>query len=794
MIPANIMSESQIRDQLMAIVEAQPDDSRWKDWFTGGNGATLLDMMTALGAFLNMSATTARRESNPLYGKLASTVYAAAALFGYPINRRQCATFELTVNNPGNSYFNNRTDPIGFFNGSPISLAESQQIPEGQSTLVCVLGQWHSESYTSTEATEYFEYEVQTTVDMPYVCNQNVQLYVNEDPKTLTPFIEDLMDNSYVLRTYIDKLSVMFGGTSAGVPIKKGDVVRVDWLEIKATASDSGTAIYDASTWQGVDPLLFVNVVTTRRETPQDSLYKVTRLLPTYYASKRRMINPNDHEAVLTSQPGMLSSKYAYGICSNNPLFNPDQSSCEATGGHWEDAADGDCCTKVMSYLRHDLTEMSYDEEESLYDILQKRHMIAGNYLIFRAGHPVTVVPKLAVLIDPDYKDVDNLNIYIQNLVNSQCYILGGAFKVGKLVRDINALSGVRYCYIIRPRRDMQLSWLGYFNPGELEVIVTTKESDMLQYGGEEGGYLPYTQQVSGYVLKAWSEQSTIRMGEQVKISGYLTKDSKVIAGAVIGVTFDGVLTNVTSGTDGTFTVTLTPNSIGTKAFEAKITLDDTAYTSSGSMTVTDNVYKLTLVGPDDAKVGDTISVSGKLTKNGVPLPNVSVRLTIRSPITVKTDDNGEFVYPYTITAIQDVKAVAVYTDPYNVTTTAQTSWGASLRDLFKLTVSIPRNNYLVGEIIAVSCTLLNNGVGMGGATLAFRPILDGVEQLNVGRSVTLDATGNGTVYYPVAQSDVEALLEGANIHYEVGGVSMASAQVMFSVALNPNGSWNGMG
>lgn len=480
------LSEAEIRQQLLDIVASQPDSQKWQDFFAGGHGTTLMEWLTAIGTFTNYQAVAYRRESNAITGKLKSTIYASAYLFGYPVNRKLSAKLTLVINNTGNKVFWQRVNPIGYFNGSPVSLIKDQTIEHGLNTVTVLLGEWMNATTTVTENTEFYTYSIPLDVDMEYVCNENVYLTINDKPQTLGRYVEELEDDKIILKTSINTIDIMFGGTSIGIPAVLGDELRVDWLQIKESSSTTDAFRFDLSTFQGVDGIILQSLTVQRREKAEDSLRKIALISPGYFASKRRMVTPDDHEAIVMSYPGIASAKFAMGICTNNPVFNWNKATCESdkTGGKpgvWEDAATG-CCTHVMSYLQDDETPMTLSEEDLLLAYLEG-HQIAGEQIIFRQGQPVAVRPKIYALIEKDFTDVEALTKSINDIIASQCYILQGTFKVGLMVTQINALYGMQYCYVARPTRDMRLSWLGYFRPEDVDITFFTDEEEMHQFG-----------------------------------------------------------------------------------------------------------------------------------------------------------------------------------------------------------------------------------------------------------------------------------------------------------------------
>ena len=562
----NIISLDEIEKELDRIILAQENGAQWLDFYMGSNGAMLKNWLSAVATFLSYEAIASRRESNPVTGKLKSTVYNAAMLFGYPINRSVAARIKLTIRNKGDSIFWNKSNPICYFAGSPCSLLESKQVVKGINTLELVVGEWRTQQTTIDYDTNYYQEIIKldqynTTID--YVCNNNLNVYVNQQLQKLSKFVEDVQSGKVIDQTFNDYMSILFGGLSGGVRLKKNDIITIDWLQIKDISGNTDSIVFDNSTYfSDVTAFEYQDLEIISRQTSPDSLQKIIRLLPGYYSARRRAVNPDDHSAILTSYPGIVSAHFATGVCNSNELTTPTKQDCIDNGGDWNKTSSG-CCTNIISYLRADKLTMTDEEEQAIYDDMAEKYMIEGSYLIFKPGIPVTVMPKIAIVVEPDYDGISNLETYVKALIAEQCYILGGTFRVSELLAQINNIKGVKYSSIIRPYNDLALSWLGYFNEGTLDLRIVTSKEELLKFGTEKGGYLLYSDKVSGFNMKAYSKKYEYKIGESLVIDGYTSNNGEVLPNQLvyidIGTKFGSSLNPIDqnieliTGEDGTF-------------------------------------------------------------------------------------------------------------------------------------------------------------------------------------------------------------------------------------------------
>lgn len=486
MLQLTTMTEQEITDQLLAIIKAQPDGDKWLDYYSGGTGTTLLRMLTAAVAFLNYQVVATRREASPLYNQLRSSIMAAAYTFGYPVNRRVAARVKLTMRNTGEPTFWPKDVPLGYWGGIPVSLVEDASIPAGTFEVEAVLGDWVRQTTTVETDADWYEHVLPIDVDIDRVCNENVHVLKDGEKLSLSRYVEDVTDAKVIQRQTISSISFLFGSAALGIPVTKGSVIDVQYLQLSPIKTYEGF-VFETTSFSPSGSLALEGFSLVKRETPEDSNDKVVKLLPGYFAAKRRMVNPADHVALVKSYPGIISAAFAQGVCTKDPLNNYSNAVCTANGGNWVASSTG-CCTHIMSYLRYDGSELTPLEEDALLDYLQD-HQISGEYLIFRKGKAVKVNSKFIILVTPGFSDETELRRRIMEIQKEQMYQLGGAFQPGEVLKRIGQLGGVIRPYISRPYKDKRLSWQGYFSPGTLEIEITSDPDKLLGFGTEDGGY-----------------------------------------------------------------------------------------------------------------------------------------------------------------------------------------------------------------------------------------------------------------------------------------------------------------
>ena len=77
------IDQDEILDDIIAWLRSRPDNEKWLDYFAGSYGATLMELLSGLGAFYSYQSLSARRESNLLTARLESSIRGIAYTLGY---------------------------------------------------------------------------------------------------------------------------------------------------------------------------------------------------------------------------------------------------------------------------------------------------------------------------------------------------------------------------------------------------------------------------------------------------------------------------------------------------------------------------------------------------------------------------------------------------------------------------------------------------------------------------------------------------------------------------------------
>ena len=555
--PASI-TERQILADLEAWLESRPDGEGWDSAFSGSNGRTLLELIAGSGSFLSYQARTSRREANAMTAKLLSSVLAIAFTFGYPVNRRRAARLQVTVTNTrtagdplGDTVNLSRVPELGHAGTPPrpVSILETglTDLKPGESTvLICAVGSWVTVSPDPSASADFAEISINPPAGRSVMDIDNAAVTLTDVSDSanvpLTRYLELIDDSppSVLVKTHPTSLVFLFGtrsgdGSDFGVRAE-GRMFKVEYLllppQLGSDLDVFGVFAPDqGGPWRGlrVDD---VRPVAGQPELPADDLQKIGRVVPGYFAAKRRMVTPSDHQAIILSHGGILDAALESGTCTSSEgeplaeesIFSQDQ--CSAAGGVWRTRSLSVGCVSVVSYIRASTERpgepLRYadgddipvgssigdpqrlgDNGELALEAYLREFQTLGAEVVFRTGVPVPVQVSLAYrtgttsATDAGLADEQLLDFteHVHAAIKRQCYRLGGVFDISRLQRDIEAHDLIYTIILHTPRNNLQLSWVGFFDYREDDLdIQPYSESNLADQGTD-------TVSGSGYLL-----------------------------------------------------------------------------------------------------------------------------------------------------------------------------------------------------------------------------------------------------------------------------------------------------
>ncbi len=498
MIQFTSLSFEQIKTDLITYSEGLPDYESWRDFFEGGSGTTLIQLMAGLGSYLSYHSMMARREGSLFYAKLRSTIYGIAALLGYPVNRKSAALFDMTIRRDASEPtivwsrydVNGDSNPIGTIKSVPLSfvLDDVQLIPgynyfnsdPGRSQIV--IGQWKKYELTATNSQDFFEVNVIVS-DPDLIDNDYIEVWLDKQDGNgwnripTVKYVEELDPTNCLIHTLGDRVLVIFGDDFFGLKIQSSYEIRIEYLEVGDVSSDYDPENISLDIGDVYDQTLIHPMYN------EDSLVKITRVAPGYFATKRRMITLEDHDYVVMGQPGVVSANAKKATWIDIDPDDPDP----------EDP----CCTVIIAYLFDDYHVMDTDEETALLTELEDYRM-QGELLIFRDPSLIAVNVEMTVVIDSGADTALIQSESYEYITAQLCYQLGITFQTGKVVTAVSKMDFVKRVYLTTPTFDKELDseteYFKYFtidpdDGGSLTMSFVTDDTLAFEYGTTLVGY-----------------------------------------------------------------------------------------------------------------------------------------------------------------------------------------------------------------------------------------------------------------------------------------------------------------
>ena len=481
-----------IRKDLMDALSNSQDGKTWTEYFQVGEASTLIDLMAGIGAFCQYNSIAVARESGITCGaRLKSSIYGAADILGYPVNRKQSLRFKLKINSSVDVWLD-RNYPIGTLGNAQVSLVNSTQVNVGMNVLECTLGSWEFMEKRVMEQKDYYECRWDfrdvdnigpTTVDE--IDNSLLNIYVDNVLIRKTRYLELLGQpdtiggpkNNCFTKSLAYSFSVFFGTPSLAIVPPKNSMVKVEFIKVEETKDKAVPDNVSLSS----DKFTVSDLTVITPFYDCDSLEKICFLAPRYHSARRMMVNKYDHEACTMSYPGMVSVKWVHGYCTKDggKVYASNSQECTLAGGSWTKATD-QCCTSTMAYLFADGHVMTAEEEEEVFKFTDPfRH--EGDTIKLLPSEKVNLTRSYKVLMTKN-SDADVLTKRIKALVNQYCDTLGIIFREEELNEKIRDLEGVVLLYPLISTGDFRTAEHQYLSLDRLQIQFESDPDVMMTH------------------------------------------------------------------------------------------------------------------------------------------------------------------------------------------------------------------------------------------------------------------------------------------------------------------------
>lgn len=448
------ISYDEIRNFNIDYLKSLPDyEEKWREFYTGGAGQTVLNVGSGMTAILAFSAYLNRKNSILDYGILSSSIVAIATANGFIYNRSCCPRLKLTINS-SQEVFYKKEDSIGTYKSFNLSLLSDTIIKVGENVIEVGIGDWDSNTLTIADTTEFYGFMVESDIDNNYL---NVYLNDNILPTTLYP--ENLDPTNVLIRSYSNGIYIISGNDIVGKKLNPSDVIKVDYIipsKKLVNAVNNGEDITLA-----LPEYIFKKVETIDYGSDPDSDNKLVSLSPGYKFSQRVLMSLGDFKYIGGAYQGLISSNAK--------------------------STDNRCCSVNVTYLRQDENLFTDQQRKEFLDYLTK-HSIVGMSFILIDPEPINVDISLKILLESSSVETLPIKEKIREIFERQCLNLGGIFSPGVILAE--NISGVSRIYLDKPIKDKQAEYNQYFRINSLDIEFETNELKLLQSGTNvDSGY-----------------------------------------------------------------------------------------------------------------------------------------------------------------------------------------------------------------------------------------------------------------------------------------------------------------
>lgn len=444
-VKSTSVSYEAIRADLEEYVKSLENyNSNWKDFYEGGAGSTVIQLLSGLGAFLSHTAYVNRRESYLDTATLRTSTVALSTTLGYNVNRPTAPRLSLLINSSSNQFVQ-KTTSLGDYNGKVLSLLEDKTLLPGDNLVEVILGEWRAFNYTATDPKEFSHLLIPDIVD-----NNLYELLVNGNIVEIVRNAEELTPNNVLIRTFTYGIFLIWGDGVLGKSLELNDDVVFNYVNPTSALLENIVNTGDITLDISAQP---AGVSILSYGTAEDSNNKLKAIASGYFSTKRRLITLSDYEYIGSSYNGIIS---AYARKQANT-----------------------CCVIELAYIT-DSYRTLLPEEKLDYLAYLDTHKILGTSIILIDPTPISVDVNLTLVIS-SVANTQELTGRIRAYLESQTYKLGVVFSISGLFAV--SLPDTLRVYIKSPIVDRKALFNQYFVLSALNITFSTN-SQLIESNG----------------------------------------------------------------------------------------------------------------------------------------------------------------------------------------------------------------------------------------------------------------------------------------------------------------------
>jgi len=235
------LSPSAIAKELQEAVSSLPEGESWEDYFEGGTGRTIIELIAGSQAIKNHYNLMRVRESTLQYAKLDSSVTELAINKG--VYRPPAKSYILEVDFKSvDSGWYERGDIIGTYKNYDVIVLERTEYLFGHTnTVKCTIGKMEEYNETILSGEEFLERDIKAAHQ--YLSEEFQQLVINGDEILLIDeelnLYDDKLPNSCLRLTYDYFSRLIFGDGIIGKRVFSNDELKFRYISFGADLLDN---------------------------------------------------------------------------------------------------------------------------------------------------------------------------------------------------------------------------------------------------------------------------------------------------------------------------------------------------------------------------------------------------------------------------------------------------------------------------------------------------------------------------------------------------------------------------
>jgi hypothetical protein len=308
MINNQSLSFEAIKADLIAFVQAKPDNQKWKDFTSTGAGTTVIELLATVSTYKAFQDLVERRERYLGTAQFKTSIQELAFNRGYMQAPTLAATITVTFN-PVTDGSITIGDIIGTYGVYQLIAYENKTYLTGViNTILCVVGNLHVATNSVSGIPDFQQYTY--TFSDTYIASQLEMLLVDSTPVDLLSELNYLrtVDGNFFLRRVVDNAVKIYSGNGV-----------VGYTNSLASSMSYRCVTYGTV---GLDSNLSIDldVTVTGWEFSSSPSYNLSteelRATAIYYPLDGRIVQDRDYESIIM--------KYFGGVLVDVRSYNTD--------------------------------------------------------------------------------------------------------------------------------------------------------------------------------------------------------------------------------------------------------------------------------------------------------------------------------------------------------------------------------------------------------------------------------------------------------------------------------------